>query len=51
MDLVANDLFEIKGTHYLLVVNVYTGFPWYKRFCKTPDTRMVTEGLDNIFLV
>ena len=51
MDLVANNLFEIKGTHYLLVVDVYTGFPWYKWFCKTPDTWMVTEGLDNIFLV
>ena len=50
MDMVATDLFEINGVHYLLVLDVYTGFPWYKHFCKYPDTKMVMEGLHNIFL-
>lgn len=50
MDMVATDLFEFKGAHYLLVVDVYSGYPWYKRFTKCPDTRMVTEALNDIFL-
>ena len=28
MDMIATDLFEIKGVHYLLVVDVYMGFLW-----------------------
>ena len=32
MDLIATDLLEIKGTHYQVVLDVYTGFPWYKKF-------------------
>ena len=51
MDMIATDLFEIKGTHYLVVLDLYTGFPWYKRFNKVPDTPMVTEALNDIFLV
>ena len=51
LDMVATDLFEIKGVHYLLVVDIYTGFPRYKCFCKYPDTRIVTEGLNDIFFV
>ena len=51
MDMVATDLFELKGVHYLLVVDVFTDYPWYKHFTKYPDTKMVKEGLNNIFLV
>ena len=51
MDMVATDLFKFKKVHYLLVVDVYKGYPWYRRFTKFPNTRMVTEGLNGIFLV
>ena len=42
MDMVATDLFKLKGAHYLLVVDVYTDYPGYKRFTKYPNTKMVT---------
>ena len=50
MDLVVTDLFEIKGCHYLVVINVFTGYPWMKRFGKSPNTCHVTEALNDIFL-
>ena len=50
-DMIATDLFEIKGAHYLLVLDVFTGWPWYKRFAKAPNSKMVTEALNDIFLV
>ena len=50
-DKIATDLFEIKGAHYLLVLDVFTGWPWYKRFAKAPNSKMVTEALNDIFLV
>ena len=51
MDLITTDLFEIKGCHYLVVLDVYPVFPWYKKFGKVPNTTQVTEALNNIFLV
>ena len=50
-DLITTDLFEIKGCRYLVVLNVYTVFPWYKKFGKVPNTSQVTEALNDIFLV
>ena len=50
MDLIATDLFEIKGCHYLVVLNVFTGFRWFKRLGKSPKTHQVTEALNDIFL-
>ena len=50
MDLVATDLFKIKGCHCLVVLNVFTGFRWYKRFGKSHKTHQVTEALNDIFL-
>ena len=38
MDLNATDLLDIKGTHYQVVLDVYTGFLWYKKFGKVPNT-------------
>ena len=51
MDMVAMGLFEFKKVHYLLVVDVYMGYPWYKLLTRYPNTRMVTEGRNNIFLI
>ena len=51
MDLISTDRFEMKGCHYLVVLDVYTGFPWYKKFGKAPITTQVTEALNNIFSV
>ena len=50
MDLVVTDLFEIKGCHYLIVLDVFTGYPWMKKMGKTPKTSQVTEALNEIFL-
>ena len=49
-DLVATDLFEIKGCHYLVVLDVFTGFPWFKKFGKAPETNKVTQALNETFL-
>ena len=51
MDLIATDLFEIKCCHYLVVLDVYSGFPWYKRFGKSPKTQQVTEALNDTFFL
>ena len=51
MDMVATALFNFNKVHYLLVVDVFTLYPWYKRFTKCPNTRMVAKSLNNIFLV
>ena len=50
LDLVATDLFEIKGVHYLIVLDVFSGFPWVKNMGKSPKTNKVTEALNEIFL-
>ena len=50
LDLVATDLFEIKGCHYLIVLDVFSGFPWVKKMGKAPKTSKVTEALNEIFL-
>ena len=50
MDLVVTDLFEVKGCHFLVVLDVFTGYPWMKRFGKSPNTGQVTEALNDIFL-
>ena len=50
LDLVATDLFEIKGCHYLIVLDVFSGFPWVKKMGKSPKTSKVTEALNEIFL-
>ena len=50
MDLIATDLFEIKGCNYLVVLDVYSGFPWFNKFGKAPNTSKVTEALNDIFL-
>ena len=51
MDLITTDLFEIKGCRYLVVLDVYTVFPWYKKFGKVANPTQVTEALNDIFLV
>ena len=50
MDLIATDLFKIKGCHYLVALDVFTGYPWMKEFRKSPNTHQVTEALNEIFL-
>ena len=50
MDLVVTDLFEIKGCHYLIILDVFTGYPWMKKMGKTPKTSQVTEALNEVFL-
>ena len=50
MDLIAIDLFEIKGCNYLVVLDVFTGYPWMKQFRKSQNTHQVTEALNKIFL-
>ena len=50
MDLVVTDLFEIKGCHFLVVLDVFTGCPWMRKFGKSPKTHQVTEALNDIFL-
>ena len=50
MDLIVSDLFEVKGCHYLVVLDVYSGFPWMKKMGKSPKTSQVTEALNEIFL-
>ena len=51
MDLVVTDLFEIKGCHFLVVLDVFTGYPWMRKFGKSPKTHQVTEALNEIFLM
>ena len=46
MDLIVSDLFEVKGVHYLVVLDVYSGFPWMKKMGKSPKTSKVTEALN-----
>ena len=50
MDLVVTDLFEIKGCHFLVVLDVFTGYTWMRKFWKSPKTHQVTEALNEIFL-
>ena len=50
MDLIANNLFKIKDCHYLMVLEVFTSFPWYKRFGKSLKTHQVLQVLNDIFL-
>ena len=50
MDLVVTDLFDKKSCHYLMVLDVFTGYPWMRKFGKSPKTHQVTEALNEIFL-
>ena len=50
MDLVVTDLFEIKGCHVLVLLDVFTGYLWMKKFGKDPRTDQVTGALNEIFL-
>ena len=50
MDLVVTNRFEIKGCHYLIILDVFTGYLWIKKMGKTPKTNQVTEALNKIFL-
>jgi hypothetical protein len=49
MDALAADLFEVKGKHYLAVVDRYSGWPWVFDLVKL-DTNSVTSRLQNTFL-
>ena len=51
MEMIGTDLFEIEGSHYLVVLDVFTGYPWFKKFLKAPNTAKVTEAFNDIFLV
>ena len=42
MDLIVTDLFEIKGCHFLVVLDLFTGYPWMRKFGKSPKTDQVT---------
>ena len=50
MDLIVTDLFEVKGYHYLIVLDVFTSYPWMKKFGKAPRMDQVTGALNEIFL-
>jgi hypothetical protein len=50
MDLVATDLFQLGNKHFLVALDVYSGYCWYHQFNRCPDTHKVTEALSNIFL-
>ena len=50
MDLIVTDLFEVKGSHYIIVLDVFSGYPWVRKFGKAPRTDQVTGVLNEIFL-
>ena len=50
MDLVVTGLFKIKGCHFLVVLDVFTGYPWMRKFGKSPKTHQVTQAFNEIFL-
>ena len=37
MDLIVTPLFEIKGCHFLVVLDVFMGYPWMRKFGKSLD--------------
>ena len=50
MDLVVTDLLEIKGCYFFVVLDVFKGYPWMRKFGKSPRTDQVTGAFNEIFL-
>ncbi len=48
MDAIGTDLMEVSGTHYLIVVDRFSGFIWVNKLTRL-DTAAVTSRLDKIF--
>lgn len=50
MDLVATDMFQLGNKHYLLLVDVFSGYTWFKVFNKAPDTFKTCQAMNEVFL-
>ena len=49
MEIVGTDLFDHDGRVYLVAVDAFTGYPFARRFAKTPSSRQVIETLMEFF--
>ncbi len=49
IEIVGTDLFDHDGHVYLVAVDAFTGYPFARRFAKTPSSRQVVETLMEFF--
>ena len=49
MQVVGTDLFQLRGKHYIVVVDQYSGFPMAGQFSTPPSTTTVLNHLEHWF--